>query len=203
VILNDSLSTHQQAAEIIARGGVIAFRTDTFYGLGADPFNASAIGRIRQLKGREDDKPILVLISHLVHLDRVIPKVSSPFERLSQRFWPGPITIVGEVADGLPDELTSGTKTLGVRLPDDDKVRAFVEICGGLLTATSANPSGESAARTAAEVEQYFGDRLGLIIDGGAAKSDQPSTVVDATGDEIKLIREGVIPWATIQAQLR
>jgi L-threonylcarbamoyladenylate synthase len=203
LILVDSDSSHQHAAEIIARGGIIAFRTDTFYGLGADPFNASAVERIKQLKGREEQKPILVLISTHARLDRLIAKRSASFDRLTERFWPGALTIIGEAASEVPDDLTAGTKTLGVRLPDDDKVRALVEACGGAVTATSANPSGEPAAQTAADVEHYFGDALDLIVDGGPTKTDQPSTVVDAKGSEVRLIREGVIRWAEIQAALR
>lgn len=203
MIISETSDSFDRIAEVINAGGIIAFRTDTFYGLGANPFDASAVRKIRQLKGREDDKPILVLISDRAHLHRAIHGASRSFEAISEKFWPGPITIIGAAAAGIPDELTAGTKTLGVRLPDDDKVRALVESCGGMLTATSANPSGQPAARTASEVERYFGDELNLIIDGGAAKSDQPSTVIDATGDEIKMIREGVIPWAQIQAHLR
>jgi L-threonylcarbamoyladenylate synthase len=108
------------------------------------------------------------------------------------------LTIIGRAADDLPNELTAATKTVGVRLPDDDKVRALIEVCGGALTATSANPSGQPPARTAAAVEHYFDARLDLIVDGGATTSDAPSTVVDATADEITLVREGVIPWRDI-----
>lgn len=189
-------------ADVIARGGVIAFRTDTFYGLGADPFNAVAIQKIRELKGREEKKPILVLVSDTDQIDRLIEKRSNAFNELAKRFWPGPLTIIGEATAALPDELTADTKTVGVRLPDDDRVRALVRACGGALTATSANPSGESPARTAEEVQAYFSDRLDLVIDDGPAQTDRPSTVVNATTSEAMLIREGVIPWAEIEAAL-
>ncbi len=199
----DSDSTHQQAAEIIARGGVIGFRTDTFYGLGADPFNSSAVTKVKQLKGREDHKPILVLVSDRIMLDRLLTNRSKIFEAVSEHFWPGPLTIVGTARADLPSELTAGTKTLGVRLPGDDNVRALVKGCGGALTATSANPSAQAPAQTAQQVEEYFGDRVDLIIDGGPTKTDQPSTVIDATSDDVQLIREGVIGWKEIQAALR
>ena len=199
----DSDSTHQQAAEIIARGGVIAFRTDTFYGLGADPFNSSAVKKLKQLKGREGHKPILVLVSDRIMLDRLLTNRSTLFEVVSEHFWPGPLTIVGSARTDLPTELTAGTKTLGVRLPRDDNVRALVKACGGALTATSANLSGEAPAQTAHEVESYFGGRVDLVIDDGPARTDQPSTVIDATSDDVQLIREGGIGWAEIQAALR
>ena len=103
----------------------------------------------------------------------------------------------------MPDELTAGTKTLGVRLPDDDNVRALVRACGGALTATSANPSGAPPAQTAKQVEDYFSDKVDLIIDDGPAKTDRASTVIDATSADAQLIREGVIRWAEIQSALR
>ena len=191
-----------RAAEVIARGGIIAFRTDTFYGLGADPFNRSALQRIKQLKGREATKPILVVISDLDQLERFIAERSRAFDLLAERFWPGALTLIGQAAPAVPDELTAGTGTIGVRLPADDNVRALLRECGGALTATSANPSESDPARTAAEVENYFGATVDLIVDGGEAPVDLPSTVVDAAGPEPKLIREGAVPWAEIQKAL-
>jgi L-threonylcarbamoyladenylate synthase len=198
LILSDSDGALKSAAEIIARGDVIAFRTDTFYGLGADPFNASAVQKVRDLKGREENKPILVLISDVAQLGQLIELRSPAFEELARKFWPGPLTIIGAASGRLPSELTAGTKSVGVRLPDDEQVRSLVRACGGGLTATSANPSHQTPARTAEEVAQYFGDRLELIVDGGSAQTDQPSTVVDASGVEVKLVREGVISWCEI-----
>lgn len=185
-------------AETINRGGIIAFRTDTFYGLGADPFNRGALQRIKQLKGREAAKPILVVISGLDQIARFISERSRAFNLLAERFWPGALTLIGQAAETVPDEITAGTGTIGVRLPDDDKVRTLVRSCGGALTATSANLSGSDPARTAAEVESYFGATVDLIIDGGAARVDLPSTVVDAGGAEPRLIREGAVSWAEI-----
>jgi L-threonylcarbamoyladenylate synthase len=186
-------------AETIARGGVIAFRTDTFYGLGADPFNRSALQRIKQLKGREATKPILVVISDIDQIGRFISERSRVFDLLAERFWPGALSLIGKAALAVPHEVTAGTGTIGVRLPDDDNVRALVRACGGALTATSANPSGAEPPRTAEEVESYFGAAVDLIIDGGEARVDLPSTVVDAGGPEPKLIREGAVPWSEIQ----
>jgi L-threonylcarbamoyladenylate synthase len=185
-------------AETITRGGIIAFRTDTFYGLGADPFNRSALQRIKQLKGREADKPILVVISNIDQIERFISKRSRIFDLLAEQFWPGPLTLIGKAALDVPAEITAGTETIGVRLPDDDNVRALVRSCGGALTATSANPSGQAPARVAEDVERYFGAAVDLTVDDGEARSDRPSTVVDASAAEPKLVREGVIAWAEI-----
>lgn len=202
MIIAQSKETLARSAEIIARGGVIAFRTDTFYGLGADPFNAAAVQKVKDLKGREGDKPILVLISDVEQVGRLIENRSAAFDELAKEFWPGALTIIGKATSRLPGELTAGTKSIGVRLPDDEIVRSLVQACGGALTATSANPSGEPAARSAAEAAKYFGESVDLIVDGGTTKTDQPSTVVDASGNEVKLVREGAIPWDEIQVAL-
>jgi len=189
-------------AETIARGGIIAFRTDTFYGLGANPLNRSAVQRIKQLKGREATKPILVVVSDIDQIERFISVRSRAFEALAERFWPGALTLIGQASPQVPDEVTADTGTIGVRLPDDDKVRALVRACGGALTATSANPSGAEPARTAEEVASYFAAAVDLIVDGGQARIDRPSTVVDAAGPDPKLIREGAIEWSEIQKAL-
>lgn len=202
VILKHSDQILMQAASVIARGDVIAFRTDTFYGLGADPFNLEAVQKIKQLKGREDHKPILIVISDEDQVARFIDEPSSAFNQLAEAFWPGPLTLIGKANSALPPEITAGTKTVGVRLPNDDRVRALVRACGGALTATSANPSNAAPAGTAREVKDYFRESIELIVDDGDAKTDRPSTVVDVSGAEPKLIREGVIGWTEILLNL-
>ena len=181
------------ASEVIASGGVIAFRTDTFYGLGADPFNRVAVARIRELKGREDDKPILLLISDVDQVARVIAEKSETFVRAANAFWPGPLTIIGAAVASLPEAITAGTGTVGVRLPAAESVRELVQECGGILTATSANPSGSEPACSAAQVAAYFRRGLDLIIDGGLVTTTEPSTVLDATTSSPRVVREGAI----------
>ena len=181
------------AAKIIAEGGVIAFRTDTIYGLGADPFNASAVAKIRELKGREENKPILLLLSDASVADRLIANRSKEFEEVARKFWPGPLTIVGHAVANLPPEITAGTGTVGVRVPADDSVRDLVRQCGGALTATSANPSGCEPARSAEEVREYFGDRIDLVVDGGEVTANEPSTVIDVTTSPPRVLRHGAI----------
>lgn len=189
--------------EAISRGGVIAFRTDTFYGLGADPFNAAAVARIRELKGREDDKPILLLVSDEVWVAKLIADRSEAFARAAAAFWPGPLTIIGVAVAALPAEITAGTGTVGVRLPAAENVRTLVRECGGVLTATSANPSGREPARSAQEVAEYFPNGpsrgLDLILDGGEVTVTEPSTVLDATTSPPRVVREGAISSELIQ----
>ena len=187
------------ASEVISSGGVIAFRTDTFYGLGVDPFNAAAVARLRELKGREDNKPILLLISDADQVERLIATRSDQFKMAAREFWPGPLTIVGSAVAGLLEEITAGTGTVGVRLPADKKVRELVRKCGGVLTATSANPAGHEPARSAEEVASYFTNVLDLIVDGGEVTATEPSTVLDVLASPPRIVREGAIPRSVIE----
>ena len=199
MILPDNQQTRFQAAAIIARGGVIAFRTDTFYGLGADPFNQTAVRAIRELKGREESKPILILIADVGDVDRFIAERSALFDRVCERHWPGPLTLIGNARPELPEELTARTGTIGIRLPDGANVRELLRACGGALTATSANVSGQPPARTAKEVKASFPTGIELIIDGGEATATEPSTVLDLSRSEPRLIREGAIRMKELQ----
>ena len=191
------------AAEVISRGGVIAFRTDTFYGLGADPFNAAAVARIRELKGREDNKPILLLVSDEDKVEKLIVDRSEAFARAAAAFWPGPLTIIGVAVARLPGAITAGSGTVGVRLPADENVRMLVRKCGGILTATSANPSGREPARSAQDVIDYFPDgsshSLDLVLDGGEVTVTEPSTVLDTTTSPPRVVREGAIRGELLQ----
>lgn len=193
MIVADDEKGRERAAGVIAHGGLIAFRTDTFYGLGVDPSNRKAIARLKDLKGRDDQKPILVVISDTAIVERFIERRTEILDAVSQEHWPGPLTIVMKAKREISDELTAGSGTIGLRLPNDERVRALVRACGGALTATSANLSGEPPARTAEEVMRAFPAGLDLIVDGGAASVDKPSTVVDLSGTNIRLIREGVV----------
>lgn len=186
-------------AEVISNGGVIAFRTDTFYGLGVNPFNAAAVARLRELKGREDDKPILLLISDAEQVRRLITTSSDRFKIAVREFWPGPLTIVGSAVPQLPAEITAGTGTVGVRLPADESVRELVRQCGRVLTATSANPAGREPARSAQEVASYFTTSLDLIVDGGEVTATEPSTVLDVLTSPPRIVREGAIPRSVIE----
>jgi L-threonylcarbamoyladenylate synthase len=192
MIQKDNEATRNEAAKLVAAGGIIAFRTDTFYGLGVDPLNPDAIRKIKELKGSEDDKPILLLIADLNEVDRLITQ-SEFFKLVAAKHWPAPLTLIGVARPEVPVELTAGTNSLGVRLPDDESVRALVRACGGALTATSANLSGQPPARTAREVENYFPAGIDLIVDGGEVTATEPSTVLDVSRTKARLIREGAI----------
>ncbi|HLL72271.1 MAG TPA: L-threonylcarbamoyladenylate synthase [Pyrinomonadaceae bacterium] len=203
MILKDSEQARVQAAAVVSAGGLIAFRTDTFYGLGADPFNTGALQKLLALKGRDDGKPILLVIGDASEVARFGAARSQLFDALSARHWPGALTLVVSAHAHLPHELTAGTGTIGLRLPADEEVRALARACGGALTATSANSAGAPPARTAQEVERFFPDGLALILDGGAARTEEPSTVLDVTQDEARLIREGAVSWSELQETMK
>jgi L-threonylcarbamoyladenylate synthase len=196
-IIRDGAAARERAREIVERGGVVAFRTDTFYGLGANPTDATAVRAVNELKGREG-KPILVIISDASEVDRLVAKKSELFALLASHLWAGALTLVAAAREGLPEELTAGTGTIGVRLPADEEVQRFVRACGGALTATSANRAGEPPSRSAEEVARVFPVGLDLVVDGGTSRTELASTVVDVTGREPRLIREGVIAWREI-----
>ena len=188
----DTPEARAAAATLVHSGGIIAFRTDTFYGLGADPLNADAVRKIKELKGREENKPILLLISDIDQIDRFIQEPDS-YHTIAVQYWPAALTLIGKARPQLSTDLTAGTNTIGLRLPDDEEVLALVRLCGGALTATSANPAGKPPAQTASEVKNSFPTAIDLIVDGGAALITEPSTVVDVTGKQPRMIREGAV----------
>jgi len=134
---------------------------------------------------------------------RFIADSSKLFEAVCERHWPGALTLVVRARREVPEELTAGSGTVGVRLPDDEGVREFVRACGGALTATSANLAGEPPARTAAEVARYFPSTLDMIVDGGPARGDKPSTVLDVSEGRARLIREGVVSRSQLEETLQ
>ena len=189
------------AADIVRRGGVIAFPTETFYGLGACPFDACAVQRIFDLKGRPfQDAPILVLVRSRADLETLAVEITPAAERLMEACWPGPLTIVFRASVAVPSVLTAGTGTIGVRLPAHPDVQRLLEAVGGPLTATSANRSGRPPAMTVDEVERTLGDGVDAILDGGATPGGLPSTVVDTTVTPPRVIREGRVSTAAVLA---
>ena len=202
MIVKDGEEARERAAKVIAAGGILAFRTDTFYGLGADPFNKEAVRRVNELKGR-DGKPILVVISDASEAERFILHRSKLFDAVSARHWPGALTIVVKARREVPDELTAGSGTVGLRLPETEAVRSFIRACGGALTATSANLAGEPPACAAEEVAASFPEHLELVVDGGTASTDKPSTILNLSGTRPLIIREGAIARREVEETLR
>ncbi len=189
-----------QALKILNEGGMVAFPTDTVYGVGASAFHAQAIARIYEAKGRPRENPIPILITNMQDLTRVSLSPPPMARRLAKRFWPGPITLIVWRKPSLPDEI-SHVATVGVRVPDHPVAQALLTIAGPLAV-TSANKSGGPIACTASEVLEGLGGSIELILDGGRTPGGQPSTVVDCTKASPRILREGPISEAEIREVL-
>lgn len=191
----------REAADIVREGGIVAFPTESFYGLGACPFDARAVRRIFDLKGRSlRTGPILVLIRSRADLAPLVTEITPTAERLMESCWPGPLTLVFRASGAVPSALTAGTGMIGVRLSAHPDVQRVLEAVGGPLTGTSANRSGRPPATTVEEVERALGDSVDAILDGGATPGGLPSTVVDTTVTPPRVIREGRVPTASLLA---
>lgn len=176
----------------IRQGGLIAFPTDTFYGLAANPFDQSAISRLYQIKGRPASKPILLLIDGIDRINYLVRTVSPLAEAVMETYWPGPLTLVFEALPVLPDFLTAGTGTIGIRFPDAAIPSGLINEAGFPITATSANRSGEPSPSTVSDVMRMIGADLDVILDGGGCQST-PSTLLDLSSDRPRILREGKI----------
>lgn len=181
-------------------GGVLAIPTETYYGLGVNPFDGAAVARVLSIKGRPDGKPILVLIGDQSQLEGLVTAVSPAAQVLMETFWPGPLTLVFSATGKLPQSVTAGTGTVGVRCTSHAALAELLRQTGP-LTGTSANRSGESPVQTAAEVERTIGTLVDLIVDGGPTQGGLPSTVLSVC-DGVQMIREGPIDRAMIQQAL-
>ena len=182
-----------EAAEVIANGGIVAFPTDTVYGVGVDPWDGAALRRLKQLKARDASKPIALLLSNASVLPRICEHLTALAERLARDFFPGPLTLVVWASADLPRELSGGRGTVGVRVPDHDDACRFIQECGGLLAATSANLSGRPPAASAQEVVATLGDGVTFILDGGPMRVAEASSVVDTTSEPPRILREGAL----------
>ncbi len=185
---------------VLDSGGVIAFPTDTFYGLGADPFNPEAISKIFRIKLRPADKPLLVLIHSQDQVDRLTDQITPLAKLLMRLFWPGSLTLLFKAAPGLPRELTAGTGKVGIRLPAHLFTLQLLEGLDCPLTAPSANISGAREPVTAGEV--VSAGALDVIVDGGPAPGGKPSTILDATTNPPTLVREGAVSRKDLQMVL-
>ena len=191
-LISSSLpQTISRAFEILEAGGLVAFPTDTVYGVGALAFNGGAVESIYRAKDRPVEKAIPILIGDPGDLEKVGVDVPNSAHQLAERFWPGPLTILVPKRTELP-EAVSATSTVGVRVPDHEVARALLRTTGPMAV-TSANISGAQSPVTAQEVYEQLVGRIELIIDGGKTPGGVPSTLVDCTSSELKVLREGPI----------
>jgi L-threonylcarbamoyladenylate synthase len=191
ILSSDSYDALTRALSVLSSGGLVAFPTDTVYGLGALAFDAEAVKTIYTVKGRPAEKGIPILLGDVDDLFKVTSDTPEIALRLIVRFWPGPLTLVLPKISTLP-EAVSGTATVAVRVPDHLVARTLLRAAGPLAV-TSANLSGEPSPFTAQTVFAQLGGRISLILDGGKSPGDIPSTVVDCTGTQPLILRAGPI----------
>ena len=189
-ILKMQEASFVKAAEAVRRGGLIAYPTDTVYGLGCDPLNPSAVRKLFEAKGRTS-KPVPVLCNSAEKVGELV-ELSPRAKRLADMHWPGPLTIVAPLRRDVPAELTQGGPNLGVRVPGHPGCLKLLGACGGWLTGTSANISGSPSARSAQDVSEQLGEFLEVILDGGVLMG-QESTVVQVVGDTVAILRTGPV----------
>ena len=181
-----------QAIVTVKDGGVVAFPTDTVYGVGVDPFRPEAVQKLYRIKGRPIDKPIPILVGSINDVERVAQNLPSSFTQLAEQFWPGGLTLIVE-AKALPPEVTAGGDTVGVRMPDHPLALALLQRFDGAIATTSANRSDEPPATSAEEVQSELGNLVNIILDGGQTATRIASTVLDLSVSPPQIRRQGGI----------
>lgn len=192
------------AVAALRAGELVVFPTETFYAIGADPMLPNALAAILRLKGRERDKPVALIAADAVSAFAIAREVPASARLLAETFWPGALTVVLPARQGLNEALIGPSGGIGVRVSPHPTARALAAEAGGLLTATSANSSGEPPARTLMQARQSLGAQISVYLDGGELSSDAPSTVVEFDEDGcFRILRAGVIGYNAIAAVLR
>ena len=200
--LNDETVFRTQMVKIkriLNLGGVMAFPTDTFYGLGATAFNRKAVSRIFKIKQRPKDKPLLTLVASAYQVNSMALEITPTAEILIEKLWPGPLTILFSAHPHLPSQLTANTGKIGVRQPGNEMVRKLLSGIGFPITATSANISGSADLLTLAELTAELEGRVDYVVTDGPEPRGNASTVIDITSGQPKLLREGAIPFEEVR----
>ncbi len=196
--LNPARSEIAEAVRILRAGGIVAYPTETFYGLAVDSGNEAAIEKIFVAKGRDEKAPISLIIAIESQLAPLVKTIPATARRLAERFWPGGITMLFEASPTLSKRLLAGTGKIGIRLSNNVVASLLARELGSAVTATSANKSGEKECVTAHEVSEALGDHIDAVIDGGATPGPPGTTIVDATVDPPRVLREGTVSRETI-----
>ncbi len=190
-LIGTSVDNIREAARLVLEGGLIAYPTDTVYGLGCNPFDAAAVDRL--VKAKERIKGSLpILVSSLAEAER-IGEINEKSTVLASKFWPGPLTLVVPTRSSLPAKVTDNSQLVGLRIPNHETTRRLILESGGAIVGTSANISGRPSLRTAEEVLREMNGRIDVVMDGGATPLGRESTVLRIVGDEIKVLREAAI----------
>lgn len=189
----------QEAARIIRAGGLVAFPTETYYGLAADPFNEEALDRLFIAKKRARQKAILLLVKDRSQLTGLVREIPEAYEPLIRRFWPGPLTLIFEARANLSMLLTAKSGTVGIRMSSQPLAGGLLDAVHGPITATSANLSDLPAVNTAEQVRQQLAGRIDAVLDGGGTPGAGSSTIISLVAGKLTAVRRGVIPFADIR----
>lgn len=183
----------REAGEILKAGGLVAFPTETVYGLGGNALDEEAADKIYQAKGRPSDNPLIIHIAEFSALGKLVTKVPEKAKRLAERYWPGPLTMIFPKSSRVPHETTGGLETVAVRMPNHPLALALIRAGGGYVAAPSANTSGRPSPTCSAHVEEDLTGRIDMILDGGPVGIGLESTIVDFTEDIPTILRPGYI----------
>lgn len=192
-LLGDFQAPVEKAAHVLSAGGVVAYPTETFYGLAVDVRNDGATKRLFDAKKRPANRPVLILIPFIEALDAYVAVIPPVAHRLIEAFWPGGLTLVFEAGPRVSPMLTAGTGKIGIRLSSHPVATALARAINGPISGTSANLSGEPPCRSAQEIRDSMGGEVDLILDAGKALGKIGSTVLDVTGQSLRVLREGVL----------
>ena len=190
---SDSAEVIQTAAKILQEGGLVAFPTETVYGLGGNGLDSAACEKIYIAKGRPSDNPLILHISEFEELNPIVREISPAAQKLMDAFWPGPLTMVFPKADIVPEKATGGLDTVAVRFPSHPVARAIIRAAGLPIAAPSANSSGKPSPTRASHVEFDLNGKIDMIVDGGAAEWGLESTIVDVSGEVPMILRPGAV----------
>jgi len=194
------METIRQAAEIIRRGGIVAFPTETVYGLGADVFNPLAAARIFEVKRRPYFDPLIVHVANYTDLKKLVREIPSDAKRLMERFWPGPLTVVLYKKEDVPDIVTSGLPTVAIRMPKHPMTLKLIELVGSPIVGPSANLFGYLSPTTAEHVQDQLGGQVDFILDGGPCEVGVESTILSFSEEKPRLLRPGGVPLEEIES---
>ena len=189
-----------EAAAILRAGGVVAMPTDTLYGLAADPFSSDAVARVFAVKGRPAERAMPLVAADVDQVVAQLGPLSELGRRLASTYWPGPLTLLVARPSSIPGDVAGGRPQIGVRVPAHAVTRELCRVSGRLLTATSANLSGEPPSNDPDDIERTLRTGVDLLLDAGRTPGGPPSTIVDVTGREPRLVRPGAIAWDDVLA---
>jgi L-threonylcarbamoyladenylate synthase len=196
-VLKATVGNIREASKVVKNGGLIVYPTDTVYGLGCDPFNVRAVERVFKVKGERKEKPLPILASDIKFIEK-IAYLNEKAKKIAEKHWPGPLTLVVPKKPVLPNIVTCGLASVGVRIPNQTVALKLISLCNGILVGTSANKTGEKSPKTAGEAIEQLGEQVDIVLDAGPTPVGQESSIVDLTSRKPKMLREGPIKLVDI-----